>query len=38
MPIFLIILNLSNCVYIYRASSILSNSFSNKLYGTLIFS
>jgi hypothetical protein len=32
-----IILNSSSHVYIYRVSSVLSNSFSNKLYKTLVF-
>jgi hypothetical protein len=32
-----IILNLSSYVYIYGVNSILSNGFSNKLYGTLVF-
>jgi hypothetical protein len=32
-----IILNLNSYIYIYRADNILSNSFSNKLYRTLVF-
>jgi hypothetical protein len=32
-----IILNSNSPIYIYRASSILSNSFSSRLYGTLVF-
>ena len=32
-----IILNLNSCVYVYRASGVLSNGFNNKLYGTLMF-
>jgi hypothetical protein len=31
-------LNLSSHVYIYRAGGISSNSFSNRLYRTLVFS
>jgi len=32
-----IILNLNNLVHVYRAGGILSNSFSSRLYRTLVF-